>query len=57
MRFRNQSLLQSADNFNQFLRWLLLSTLVGLTVGLISILFNFGMKNAIQLRHPADVRH
>lgn len=39
-----------ADNFNQFLRWILLSTLVGLVVGFISVLFNFGMKNATLLR-------
>ena len=50
MRFDKKLLLQCGDNFNQFLRWLLLSTLVGLVVGLISILFNFGMMNATQLR-------
>lgn len=45
---------RSIDNFTQFLRWIALSTMVGLVVGLISILFNFGMKNATQLReaHP-----
>ena len=50
MRFNKKLLLQCGDNFNQFLRWLLLSTLMGLVVGLISILFNFGMMNATQLR-------
>lgn len=50
MHFNKELFSHCADNFNQFLRWLALSTIVGLVVGLISILFNFGMKNATQLR-------
>ena len=49
MRFDKKLLLQCGDNFNQFLRWLLLSTLVGLAVSLISILFCWVLFTAVTI--------
>lgn len=50
-KLADSALFSSMSNTFQFLRWLLISTITGLVVGIVSILFNFGLKYSVDFRH------
>lgn len=50
MNSQKETLYHGLSNLKQFLYWLLLSTVVGLIIGLVSVAFNYGMKYASDFR-------
>lgn len=50
MNIPKEPLHHGISNLFQFIRWLCISTLTGISVGLISVLFNYGMKYATDFR-------
>lgn len=50
MNRQKEALYHGISNLGQFIRWLVLSTIIGLIIGMVSVLFNYGMKYASDFR-------
>lgn len=50
MNIQKETLHHGVSNLKEFLRWLFLSTVTGLIIGMVSVIFNYGMKYASDFR-------
>lgn len=50
MNIQKEALNHGISNLKEFLRWIFLSTITGLIIGMVSVIFNYGMKYASDFR-------